>query len=327
MGVYHLMGLGRSPGVVTGPLSYLAHRYQRWNAEDQRFFGRSGERAQRTKGDKVGDVQACVLFTTPEVLTGKDQSRPFASYDYVENPPGQITQGPRQQGAPMKEVLARLLRREWLGISGGRISGDLFWCQVNRRDIRSTYERVVQVISALAGVGGQGHEMWINLTGGNNVINFALELAATLSGAVARCYYVQAENQIAESCVRFTAENGYWVDLPVMPLALGRLSHIILELLGREQMNTPRLYSTLRSQYWDLSRGVDSEETLQEEHLRPLWKQDLIVEAPGGYTIGPQWELIRPYEELLQQARQSNLTIEQLSQQKDWIERETISFD
>jgi hypothetical protein len=53
---------------------------------------------------------------------------------------------------------------------------------------------VVRVVSALAGVGGQGKEMWVNLTGGNNMINFALELAATLSGDVARLYYVQAEN-------------------------------------------------------------------------------------------------------------------------------------
>jgi len=52
------------------------------------------------------------------------------------------------------------------------------------------------------------------------VINFALELAATLSGDVPRMYYVQAENPKAEKCVRYTAEDGYWVELAVMPLAL-----------------------------------------------------------------------------------------------------------
>lgn len=82
---------------------------------------------------------------------------------------------------------------------------------------------MIQVVAALASVGGQGKEMWINLTGGNNVINFALQLAATLSGAVSQLYYVQAENPDAEKCVRFTAENGYWVDLPIMPLTLGAL--------------------------------------------------------------------------------------------------------
>ncbi|GAB4532391.1 MAG: hypothetical protein Kow0063_12910 [Anaerolineae bacterium] len=51
--------------------------------------------------------------------------------------------------------------------------------------------------------------MWVNLTGGNNVINTALELVAMLSGEVVRLYCVQAENQDAGKCVRFTAENGY----------------------------------------------------------------------------------------------------------------------
>ena len=56
MGTHHLMGLGRSPGTVIGPLTCLAHRYQRWNADDQRFFARSGEVRQRRAGEKVGDV-------------------------------------------------------------------------------------------------------------------------------------------------------------------------------------------------------------------------------------------------------------------------------
>ncbi len=56
MGVYHLMGLGLSPGVVIGPITYLAHRYQRWNEDDQRFFDLSGEVKQRKKGEKVSDI-------------------------------------------------------------------------------------------------------------------------------------------------------------------------------------------------------------------------------------------------------------------------------
>ncbi|MBO9395009.1 MAG: hypothetical protein J7458_19015 [Caldilinea sp.] len=47
MGTHHLMGLGRSPGTVIGPLTYLAHRYNRWNEDDQRFFARSDEVRQR----------------------------------------------------------------------------------------------------------------------------------------------------------------------------------------------------------------------------------------------------------------------------------------
>jgi HTH-type transcriptional regulator/antitoxin HipB len=61
MGVYHLMGLGRSAGAITAPLSYLAHRFTRWNHYDQNFFARSGEAVQREQSQKVGDIQSIVL--------------------------------------------------------------------------------------------------------------------------------------------------------------------------------------------------------------------------------------------------------------------------
>jgi len=40
MGVYHLMCLGRSRGTVIGPLTHLAHPYDRWKTDDQRSFAR-----------------------------------------------------------------------------------------------------------------------------------------------------------------------------------------------------------------------------------------------------------------------------------------------
>jgi hypothetical protein len=322
MGVYHLMGLGRSSGAVTGPLSYLAYRYQRWNDKDEHFFARSGEREHRARGEKVGDVQALVFFTTREILTGE-----CLAYEYTDNPPGRSTTGPQKESGPMKDVLRRLLKREWPGIAKGRSDGSLFWCEIDRRDIRNVYDRVVQVVAALAGVGGQGKEMWINLTGGNNVTNFALELAASLSGEVARLYYVQAENRAAERCVRFTAENGYWVELPVMPLALGRLTLAILEMLAQEPMNASTIHSRSYNQYYDLMHGLDSKEALITEYLKPMWKQGLIAETKRGYVVGPQWELIRPYQERLEEARQTPPTIEELAQKEPWIEREKIDLE
>jgi len=318
------MGLGRSPGTVIGPLTYLSHRYNRWNADDRRFFARSGEVSQRQAGQKVGNVQALVLFSTPEILNGQ-----LVSLSYVDNPLGKIAKEPEKSGGPMKEILRDLLRREWPAISGGRKQGTVFWCKVDRRDIRTTYERVIRTVAALAGTGGQGKEMWANLTGGNNVINLALELAAILSGDVARLYYVQAENEAAEKCVRYTAEDGYWVDLPVMPLALGRLRQTIIQVLNDNgPISLEDLYSYLQSKYWNLSQGLTSEETLRNEYLAPLWKQGLIAEVEGGYVVGPQWELIRPYQELLQKARDVKLTIEELAEEnKDWLEKEEVSWN
>ncbi len=112
-----------------------------------------------------------------------------------------------------------------------------------------------------------------------------------------------------------------------MPLALGRLSRAIIDLLV-QRGPTPRsdLYSILQNEYWDLSRGLTSEEVLREQYLSPLWKQGLIAETPQGYTIGSQWELIQPYEESLRRARESRLKIEQLASQEGWIEKERIGW-
>lgn len=283
MGVYHLIGLGRSPGAVIGPLTYLAHRYQRWNPADRAFFAGSGEAAQRARGDRVGDIHALVLFTTREFLC-----------------------------------------QEWPAICGGRPEGVVFWCEVDRRGIRTTYARVAQV-AALAGVGGQGKEIWVNLTGGNNVVNFALELAAVLSGDVARLYYVQAAGERAEKCLRFTAEDGYWVELPIVPMALGRLRRAILQTLtDHGPLYQEALYERLRCDYWDLSRGLDSVETPRREHLTPLWKGRIIQETEEGYIPGPRWTLIQPYLQGLEEARKRGRTIEQLCEEEDWIEQEVI---
>lgn len=327
MGVYHLMGLGNSPGAVTGSLSYLAYRYKRWNTSDIEFFGRSGEIRQRDEGKKVGDVQAFVVFTTREVLDGKLVSRP-----YTENQRGTTHGKTTDNKQPMKEVLKSLLPSILRDISH-RKTIDLFWCNIDRRDIRNVYERVIRVVAALSGVGGQGKEMWANLTSGNNVTNFALELAATLSGQIARLYYVQAQNEDAEKCVNFTSEQNYWVDLPVMPLQMGRLSHAILNLLSRQPgLGEKELYGQIlnHENYWNLVQGV-SPDVLKENYLVPMWKQRLIFsekEQSGNYHyyIGSQWQVIEPYETEWQQARNSAQSIEQMATQNDWLEYEKLNL-
>jgi len=325
MGVYQLMGLGRSPGAITGPLSYLASRYQRWHSSDQQFFTRSGEAGQRAVGHKTGDVQAIVLFTTREVISALDESKnPFLSFKYIENPPAQVALNPEHPEEPMHTALERLLKKVWPGISGGRATGIVVWCEIDRRDIRTTFERVARVVVALA-----RKEQWANLTGGNNVVNFALELVATLSGNVARLYYVQAENPIAEKCVYHTAENGYWVDLPVLPLALSQVSLAVLDLLQSNSMELSDLYSRLvnHPEYGSLVWNVD-QATLMDVYLSPMWKQGLIAgtEKIGPYAIGPQWELVRPYQKILSDARLGHTTIEQLAQSETWIKREELSL-
>lgn len=320
MGVYHLMGLGTSPGAVTAPLSYLAHRYRRWNSEDATFFERSGEAKHRTENKKVGDVQALVFLTTEEVLSGKLQAR-----GYIKNIAGS-TKGASGEAQPMKQVLSGLLA-EILPDFTERKTVDIFWCEIDRRDIQDVYAKVVQVVSALSGVGKQGKEMWANLTGGNNVTNLSLQLAANLSGQIARLYYVQAQDESAEKCVFYTAEKNYWVELPAMPLSLSPVMRAILDVLSHSPNSSDsELYSRLlqHEQYWSYVQGI-APANFYKAYLEPMWKQGLI-RGEKKYVVGDQWDLIRPYETLWQEIKEQQLTIEQLAQQENWLEYQELSL-
>jgi hypothetical protein len=327
MGVYHLMGLGRSVGVVTGPVSYLAHRYTRWNPEDREFFGRSGEASQRERGAKVGDIQAIVLFTSPEVIKGYDPElkKDCLAYDYIENLPG-TTKGPECKGGKMRELLPKVLCEELQGICGGRKECELFWCQVDRRDITITYERVATVVAAVAGTGALGHEIWVNLTGGNNVINLSLELAASLSGKVGRIYYVQAQDAQAEKCIRYTAENGYWVEIPVIPLSIPSPHRAILSLLSEVgEMGLEEMLSRLKTHadYWAQFES-ETPDSLRSKYLDSLWKEGLVEGSGRRWRVSRRWELIRHFQDLWESVAKTTRSLENLAKDVKWLERDIL---
>jgi hypothetical protein len=327
VGVYHLMGLGRSVGAVTGPISYLAHRYQRWSAEDQAFFFGSGEVVQRSRGEKVGDVEALVLFTTREVITAKDErGSDLFCFEYYANKPG-ARGGFRKEPRPMRKALREELRNIWPGINDRRY-GTIYWCEVDRRSLLAAYERIAKVVIALASSGGQGKEQWANLTSGNNVLNLALQLAANISGEVARLYYVQAPDQESEQCACFTEPEGYWVDIPAMPLALRDIQWDILVLL-QEKSPLPAdvIYSTLQSsgRHWEELAQMQLPEFL-DLCLDPLWKQRLVEGNKDAYRLGRQWPAVRPFREILAQARSERLVIDELCERYDWIAKEELEL-
>ena len=104
---------------------------------------------------------------------------------------------------------------------------------------------------------------------------------------------------------------------------IGRLSQAIIDLLANQgPLDLKNLYSILQNSYWDLSRGLTSEEVLREEYFSPIWKQGLIAETPDGYVVGPQWEVIHPYQEVLKKALENPVPIEQLAKRQPWLEKE-----
>ena len=85
-------------------------------------------------------------------------------------------------------------------------------------------------------LGKVGKEVWINLTGGTNVVNMALQLAAALLGRPARLYYVLSDDI---RCLRHTVpiddigtgRDRFWVEIPAIYLRLDPTTAALLETL------------------------------------------------------------------------------------------------
>ncbi|NOX53383.1 MAG: hypothetical protein GXP27_02885 [Planctomycetes bacterium] len=326
MGVYHFMGLGRSVGAVTGPLSYLAMRFERWNDQDREFFSLSGEIAQREAGEKVGDVQALVLFTTPEVYSGQKDGKIFAASEYIDNQEGMCpTAAPPRPAGCTRDELRRYLPPIWKRLAKGRPRVDLFWCEVDRTDLLGTFRRAVRVVLAAKSAGSLGKEIWVNLTGGNNVINIALQLAVELTGQAARFYYVQAENPTAEKCLRFAREDGYWVDLPLLPVRAHEASRRVVELLEREgPADIPTLFTKAREQLWQHLQDFPNPKAFETLLVRPLVQQGMLDYGSEGIQIGRRWPLMKPYYETIDQIRRPVPKLNDLDE--SWFHREGLEL-
>lgn len=284
------MSLGRSPGVVTAAVSYLANRYERWNDTDQDLFATSGEYTQQ---GKRGDIEALVLFATHEVIEGQPEGR---STDYIDNRAGE-TKGERKQGESVPGVIRRVLVDDLSRVAGGRPQILLYRYEVDRRDLWITFERVAQVLHAVKPPGKVGKEVWINLTGGSNVLNLALQLAAALLGGPARLYYLLSEN---DKCLRHTTRmsdlgterDRFWVEIPLLYLRLDDRTCTLLKVL--EEVNEPSrdedLLSRLKGhrEYWAEFQELELNE-FRRNCLLPLVGQQLINRVnEHTVTVGQQ---------------------------------------
>jgi hypothetical protein len=328
LGTYHFMGLGLSVGAVTAPVSYLAMRYRRWNEADRAFFGASGERAQRERGEKVGDVQAIVLVTTPEVFEGTQEQ--FHSLPYNDNAPGRRPQSGAklEPRAPMREALRALLPLEWAPIARGRTEVPLYWCLVDRTALLPTFQRVAEVLLAARSTGALGKEVWINLTGGNNVLNLALQLAATLTGQPARFYYVQAADRTEESCLCYPREEGYWVDLPLLPVVPNEAGRTLARLtaeLGEVKIGELLQYAQADERQWKLFQNVPNLDHFVEHYVRPLDQQGLLERDGDSVRVGRAWSLLQPYYETLDSIEQPHDHLGRLTQEA-WFHEETLEL-
>ncbi len=184
MGVYHFMGLGKSVGTVTCAVDYIEKALDQFSqknvsSEIKEFFSSSGG-VNHDETDR-GKIEAIVLFTSPEVIRRKENALEYSDCSC----PGSV-----------REEVEKNLRDIWKrkNQNEGR---KIFWCEVDRNNYEECFDRVLKVTYRFSQSKKQGKEIWCNLTGGTNSINFALLSVAQLTGKFTKQYMLsQAQEYI-----------------------------------------------------------------------------------------------------------------------------------
>lgn len=297
MGVYHVSGLGISPGAVTSVLHYIADRLSRRQSNDEAFFGQSGEwrHRQEAAGQSArpaGYLQGLVLLTTPEIFSGKL--------------PVRIQQGGVEKEYKVLDVVKSELRKHHRHLTGG-VDSPVEFCivQVPFRDFDRAFDRSLDVLHSLHTPGKTGKEVWLNLTAGDNTLMLALNLAAALTGSVARLYCInvakdkerELRHPVKASHIG-TENDRFWIDLPVLAVQDHELRTLVLRTLEAESqpLDDKKLCGLVRQQWLRANQPLPEIEQFRRQYLHPMQSQQLIQRVDEHVVqIGPAWERIRRF--------------------------------
>ena len=164
MGIIHFTGLGKSPGAVTAGLSYLKNEF------DSSEYGKI--------------VEGVVIFTSQEIVNGSEEAYRSVDNEYMtRNVRKTWTMGLKNS----LEIVKSFLHREF-------DNGNFYVCTVDTNDFEECFETIAKALLKFHPRGKVGKHIWINLTGGTNVLNAALLQVAYLSGLIPVMYYTFVAN-------------------------------------------------------------------------------------------------------------------------------------
>ena len=188
MGIYHIAGLGKSPGAVTVPLScafYLLYAVRNGDKRAQEFFMWSGEK--ENINENKGMIEGVILFTSQEI---------------IEKPLSEL----RKSRKSSTSITCTWFQKNFSGKTGGEIIRDylfelekyffgdnsnvsvkyLYLVAIGKiDDYEDTLKIVAPTLKAL-----MNKELWINQIAGTNAVNAALLISSLILGASTTHYYV-----------------------------------------------------------------------------------------------------------------------------------------
>ncbi|MHA1363055.1 MAG: hypothetical protein ACTSP1_11100 [Candidatus Freyarchaeota archaeon] len=300
MGVWHFSGLGRSPGALTVPLTYiylLLKAASKGDAEAERFFAASGEESQERKGAP----EALIVFTSREIIEGAVQSGEIIDR-WFGTSKGPV---PRVIIKYFTSLFRRLRDADFLEFYRQGWIRYVHFVAVDHQDLYDCFPKCYATMNAL-----REKEIWINMVGGSNPINASLILSAGFVEANAKTYYVfEPDPRYIHPQVgspNFSRPDSRLLlsklnILPFFSLDLGRLTRGLNEKFSvrkvvnvkeirslLDDLQLPRLYlRKLVSGGWIITEG----DTASPGEMLQRWNRMLerISEYPTNYDIWKDW--------------------------------------
>jgi len=311
MGVWHLSGLGKSPGAVTVPLTYIYMLLKAVSLGDETvkdFFDTSGEYAQELKGAPEG----LILFTSKEVIegsiSGNMRDEWFGTSDKSI---------PKAIAKYLSELLGWLRDSRFTPFYGDEWVKDIYLVEVRHDSFEDCYFKIGVTVKAL-----REKEMWANMIGGSNQINSALLVSGSLFAAIQRYYYIfQSRTDVfhpeidrpdlrsLRSIVQDLRDK--WQELPIFHLdtgpIIGRLNELFEERKGIANI------SEVRKILRDLN--------YPEIYFSKLRGRLITIQGNDRVTPGPMLNSLAKMVDKIEKENVGNLSV-----WKNWASQKKILY-
>jgi hypothetical protein len=269
MGVWHISGLGISPGALTVPTASIYLLLKAAKDGDPyacSFFETSGERAQKT-GTLRGFPEGLVIFTSKEVIENKIPRRSEIKDRWFKNTGKEIS---------VPKIACKFISDLHRAFFDEYDIPEIYYLAVDYQDFKKVLPVIYNTVNALGTLGGK--EIWANMVGGTNQINASILTAGTLSGAISRYYYYfEQDNDLLHpdlekpkgkiSKSQIDQVQSKWFQLPIFDFGWGEISNAINRLM--EQYDNKIPLAVLREQLKKTGLG--------SQYLAKLTGSKLIV--------------------------------------------------
>lgn len=326
MGVWHISGLGKSPGALTVPMTGIYLLLKAAEEDEDKaceFFETSGEWRQK-EGILRGFPEGIVIFTSREVIEKKFSRRSELKDRWFKNTGKEIS---------VPRVTCKFIRYLHRELFEQYDLPEIYYLAVDYRDFKKALPVIYHTVNALGTKGGK--ELWANMVGGTNQINASILTAGSLSGAISRYYYYfeqdidllhpdleKPKGRLSKGQIDLLLSK--WFHLPIFDFGWGEVSNTINRLM--EQYNNALPLAVLKeelektgmkSQYLAKltgSRLIVIENDLVRpgadlNHLKSLLSDD--PNSPGNLSSWKKWAAEKGI--LWQQEMDQNCTLKKVS--------------